>query len=532
MKKIVLCMMTVAWTSAVLAQDAYDAANIATEDLNGTARYVGMGGALDALGADISTTGSNPAGVGLFRHSEARMTMGVVTQQDAKRANGINPTSVSFDQIGFVWANQISPTSYVNFAFNYHKSRNFKQILRAANSFEAAKTAFNSNGDMTTLIGSGQNVQTLVKGMRGLLDDDMADGNGVNNYESQVDHLYTSLLQFDDGYYPLTASAYDYRRGTKGYIGEYDFTLSGNSNNQIYWGFTVGLHDVHYEGFTSYDEVLESGQYIGNHVSPSKAGLSDERSITGQGIDLKAGIIIRPIETSPFRIGLSVSTPTWYTLKTNNYTTAYVDESRNSSESYKYKFYTPWKFGVSLGHTVDQLLAIGAGYEFTDMSSCDMRYITGHSYDGEDSRSDGEMNEEIGYTLKGVHTLKAGVEMRPDPMLSVRLGYNFVSPVYAGNSEAYRSPRVNSPGVYYASTTDYTNWKSTHRITAGIGTKIDNLSLDLAYQYSVTNGDFFPFSDGEYYRDDTKGVYIENIANAKGVDFKRHQVMLTLGYTF
>ncbi len=37
------------------AQETYENANIATGDLNGTARYVGMGGAMDALGADIST---------------------------------------------------------------------------------------------------------------------------------------------------------------------------------------------------------------------------------------------------------------------------------------------------------------------------------------------------------------------------------------------------------------------------------------------------------------------------------------------
>ena len=43
------------------AQETYENANLATQDLNGTARYVGMGGAMDALGADISTIGTNPA---------------------------------------------------------------------------------------------------------------------------------------------------------------------------------------------------------------------------------------------------------------------------------------------------------------------------------------------------------------------------------------------------------------------------------------------------------------------------------------
>ena len=40
--------------TAVSAQETYDNAQLATKDLNGTARYVGMGGAMEALGADLS----------------------------------------------------------------------------------------------------------------------------------------------------------------------------------------------------------------------------------------------------------------------------------------------------------------------------------------------------------------------------------------------------------------------------------------------------------------------------------------------
>ena len=60
--------------------DTYIGAQLATEDLNGTARYVGMGGAMEALGADISTIGTNPAGIGLFRHSHVSGSFGLVSQ--------------------------------------------------------------------------------------------------------------------------------------------------------------------------------------------------------------------------------------------------------------------------------------------------------------------------------------------------------------------------------------------------------------------------------------------------------------------
>ena len=62
--------------AGVGAQTVYDAANITSKDLNGTARFVGMGGAMGALGGDISTIGSNPAGIGIYRSNDIMTTFG------------------------------------------------------------------------------------------------------------------------------------------------------------------------------------------------------------------------------------------------------------------------------------------------------------------------------------------------------------------------------------------------------------------------------------------------------------------------
>ncbi len=534
-KKIILCSIGFIAVAPAMAQDAYDAAILATEDLNGTARYVGMGGAVDALGADISTISSNPAGIGMFRHSELRTSFGIVSQADCKKTGGVNPTNISFDQIGFVWANPTGYGNFINVGFNYHKSRNFSQIIAASNAFDRSVRTEDEHGDLTKLIGSGQNLQTAVKGLRGLMNADNEDVDGVNYYVSQVDFLYSKLLNFDDGqggntFFPLTASSFGLDKGTKGYIGVYEFNLSGNSNDRFYWGVTLGIHDVHYESHTNYHETLEAGQWLEPvNVKVSEAGLIDERTITGHGANVKAGIIVRPIEESPFRFGISVSSPTWYNLKTSNNTTVYVDKKFNSGEMYKFKYFTPWVFGLSMGHTIDNYLALGAGYEYTMLSSADMRYLTEGSYNGE-SRSDKDISDEISGSLRGTHTLKIGAEMRPDPSIAVRLGYNFVSSPYKSNNEAWRNQKVYSPGVYYASTTDYVNWKATHRISAGLGTKINKVSLDLAYQCSMTKGDLFPFGDGEYFENDK--ITVENHAPATSINNVRHQVMMTLGYSF
>ncbi len=81
--------------------------------------------------------------------------------------------------------------------------------------------------------------------------------------------------------------------------------------------------------------------------------------------------------------------------------------------------YTPWKFGLSLGHTFGTTLALGASYEFADYAHVDQRYKTDdrdyYYYSYESSESDKEMNRHTKNTLKGVSTLKVGAELKPYP---------------------------------------------------------------------------------------------------------------------
>ena len=99
-----------------------------------TARYVGMGGAMEALGADISTIRSNPAGIGMFRHSTANVSFGVITQQDAPSIDNWNKTHMSFDQAGFVYSMRTGRSSFLNVAFNYTKERDFNLITNPSGS--------------------------------------------------------------------------------------------------------------------------------------------------------------------------------------------------------------------------------------------------------------------------------------------------------------------------------------------------------------------------------------------------------------
>ena len=76
MKTKILTLACALLTGAgAAAQTIYDAATIAQKDLNGTARFVGMGGAMGALGGDISTMGTNPAGIGIYRSNDVMLRL-------------------------------------------------------------------------------------------------------------------------------------------------------------------------------------------------------------------------------------------------------------------------------------------------------------------------------------------------------------------------------------------------------------------------------------------------------------------------
>lgn len=348
-----------------------------------------------------------------------------------------------------------------------------------------------------------------------------------------VDANYSNMMAYDedlDQYDFMNGTAYMFGQYQKGYIGEYDFNISGNINERVYLGLTIGVHDVNYRSDSYYTEDLEGG------------GISEGleyMKIDGTGFDLKLGAIFRPVEESPFRIGVYVNSPIFYDLKMDAGHGLYMTDNTNEAESwndlyYDFKINTPWKFGVSLGHTVGNFLALGATYEYSDYSTIDNRIKDdGYWYDDwygdyyyDASSSDDVMNRHTENSLKGVHTLKLGLEVKPMPQFAIRAGYNFVSAVF--DEDAFRDGSLPSPGVAYATSTNYTNWKSTNRFTLGAGYLGKHFTVDLAYQYSATNGDFYPFMSYV----DNNDPSLDNIADATKVSNYRHQLLLTLGYKF
>ena len=470
------------------------------------------------------------------------MSFGLVSQDGASSFKYGNKTNASFDQAGFVYSLRDGRRTFINFGFNYHKSKNFDYILNAASG----------------LNGASQHKLSYMKALanENNLDKTSSGWRGKFSYTSQLDNLYynTLMMTSSDGFFYNDASRYEFGRAETGYIGEYDFNTSVNVNDRVYLGITIGIHDVHYTGHSLYNEALVNL----NNQTVGDITVNDERRITGTGYNASFGIIFRPVDASPFRIGLSVTTPTWYDLKTSNYTYLINNTKADgggklqgdypnytTGESYEFKLFTPWKFGVSLGHTVGNYLALGASYEYADYSRLDTRVNDGYDVDYwgdvyEHSSSDEPMNRHTRETLNAVSTLKIGAEAKVMPNLAVRAGYNYVSPMF--KKEGYKDGNIDSYGSNYSSATDYTNWEATNRYTVGVGYTLGKMSFDLAYQYAQTNGKFHPFADSyldyTYPGQDSNGndvtmtESLDNYANAVKVSNKRNQLLLTLTYRF
>lgn len=500
MKRTLFCTALMALMSqSVMAQDVYDVARLSTSDLNGTARFIGMGGALSALGGDVTTAATNPAGIGIFRSNDVSVSGGSVMlgNKDMVKNN-----RASFDQMGVVFSSKYSnysPLRYLNYGVNYRKRTNFFDSYGVGNVWNGDFSQTYSMAEMTY---------------------DMLDGRQMPMLAAMAVNSGALYVDKDNHYTGIPAADSYFNTIQKGGISEIDFTLAANYNDQVFLGATVGYYDVNLTRSSYYTE--------NNNDDGGYYDLYNDYFTDGAGVDLKLGAIIRPIADSGFRFGVSIHTPTFYTLTDSNSAYMYVYENNGkeigSSGKYTdpmdYQLRTPWKFNLSLGHTIGNKLALGAEYELEDYST--IRIRTG---EGLQSNYTDYVDNSCRDFLKTVHTLRLGLEYKPVADLSLRAGYNLQTAQY--NIGAYRSlVDFTDMNVDTFTDTQYENLFSLNRFTAGIGYRIDQFYMDLGYQFSTQKSDFFAFDD--YYTDNGTTVYLP----ATELKKNRHQVTLTLGYKF
>ena len=270
MKKIIAVACALCFVAGVNAQTIYDAAKLSERDLNGTARFVGMGGAMGALGGDISTMGTNPAGIGIYRSNDIMTSFsysayGTESKYLGQTFNN-DKNQWSFDNIGFVFASKIGNQTalrYVNFGFNYKRTKSFYKNMtmgglmgvvddkifvsqvnqmgqQATDAVWYNKENYNFNG--ADAYGNNRLGWLGIMGYQGFLTNSIRE-DGYDRYDPVV---------------PDEAEAY-FNSNEKGGISQYDFNVALNVNDRVYLGLTIGAYDVNYKKTTLYDEDYGNG---------------------------------------------------------------------------------------------------------------------------------------------------------------------------------------------------------------------------------------------------------------------------------
>lgn len=510
------------------AQDIYTMEKMTSEDLNGTARFVGMGGAMSALGADISTMGTNPAGIGLYRRADIATSLSVNALANGEKFDSHGKSRVSYDQIGIVYPFKMSAGAmrYFNVGFNYHKRKNFHSLLGADQVLNGASQTWEMADVSSFWGGADKGTPLAIAGYQTML------------YEP------TNTQDADgyDQYAVFNATNNTYRKWTTGGIQQYDFNMSTNISDRYYFGLTIGVYNINLDSYSEYGENLVAGE---NSTAAGSYLLQNNRSLNGNGVDFKLGTIIYPIEGSSFRFGVSISTPVWYSLTENctsiinsNMTGAYdglgyYEGSHNGKYDYRtevgdhdYNIHTPWKFNISAAGTIGDFLALDAEYEYSDYSATKLTYdnVDDDWGWGSNETKDRELNREASKHLKGVSTVRLGAEAKLDYGLSLRLGYNYVSSPM--KSPAFQNQFINSASLDYSTSTNYVNLGDINRCTVGLGYKAKHFYADFAYQYQKQSGDFYAFST------QAGDASNENEAPATKLKLDKSQFLLTLGYKF
>lgn len=543
-RKLFLAAMGLCLTLVpVTAQTVYDAAKIADKDLNGTARFVGMGGAMSALGGDISTIGTNPAGIGIYRSHDVMTSFSLSSfGTDANyMGNNLSTSKMkgSYDNLGFVLSTKIGNKTtlrYVNFGFNYHKANSFYGNMEMGGKLGNQSQSYYMAWQAAGIEKWGSSPYTddyigwlSVLGYDGWLITDITtdrtdtpyldeEGNQINDVDGNP------LYRTPGVYYGLYDNGNaSFRSEQRGGIEQYDFNVSFNIKDRVYLGVTLGAYSVDYNKYTTYGESYGNGEYY---------SLTSNNQIVGAGFDVKLGAIIRPFEYSPLRVGLAIHTPTFYSLDYK--TRAYVESSlydpvtgKNEAASVatenivdgdmvrEFRLQTPWLYNVSLGYTIGNNWALGAEYEYQDYSSMEFRDPQGFSDSFEFENSTTAM-------LKGVHTFRAGLEYKVIPQFAIRAGYNYRSALF--NKDAFKDLPINS----IQTDTDFSNTQALNNYTVGIGYRGSMFYADLAYKFTSCKSDFYPFVN----MNQTDNVLEITPPEATKVTDRRSQVLLTLGVRF
>lgn len=433
MKPFIVLLAGIGLFATSAAQNDEDVIRYSNIGSGGTSRYIGMSGAMGALGGDMSATSVNPAGLGVYVKSDLNFSFGMhfantFSQFNSNTEKKLSP-ALTFNFLGIsgISADKDYPENRYVFAITYNQLQNFNQdILIKGRSARGQSMTL----DMLSYAKgkSYKNLDALYEGAAyNTYLIDMLDTNNFNSYFSYIDTSKSFLQQK--------------AISTSGRINELCFSYAYTINDNVYLGASIGISFLKYSYQADYAEIDDNnemkiiknpnGSITSSYSYPVNyyqglGGIKDFHyqstyTTKATGVNIKLGSIWRV--SNYFRCGLYYHSPTWYSAK-DVYSYVFVtnwDEGRSinitvpeGGGTYNYRITTPSKLGIATSGIIDKMFSINADYELVDYR----RGILKSQDAGVFDNANKALKEK--YTLTG--NLKFGIELNTKPVM-FRIGW-------------------------------------------------------------------------------------------------------------
>ncbi len=485
MKKIIISIVVSLASILSYAQGEFDALKYNQTDINGSARYMAMGGAFGALGGDASAATINPAGLGVFRSSEISVSAGVVNNI----ANATSTDPISNKNTSAQDNHYNVPLNNLSFILNFDTNKKSGLLSSTFGiTFNKLKN-FNRNVYIKGVTQNSSMTDYMEEFTDGIEFDDLKYVDTVD-YEPLDYQPWLSILAFEADLIDTVTGTTNqwasllnpgevvnptYSLSESGYINEWSFSYAANINNKIYLGAAIGVQSIDYKSTSEYSEDFASG---GGFL------LINELNTNGSGLNLKLGTILRPFNF--LRIGGSISTPTIYSL-TDTYQ-SYISSETTTDYSFEtpigasyYKLQGPFKCNGSLAFVIGKLGILSADYGFTNYTSMTLQDATGKSSSFSDE------NQGMNDYLQDTHSIKVGAEIKLNKNFAIRGGYGIIT------SATDKNARKTLPLNTTRADTEYFLDNNTTYMSGGLGYREGSWYFDLAYMRKDLSQDFYAY---------------------------------------
>lgn len=405
------------------AQDETDALRYSTITSQGTARSIGLAGAMGSIGGDFSSLSVNPAGIGVYRSSEFLFSPSIKFNGVSGTYSGTtmtdNATRFTFNNVGAVFTRAEKGKRYQN---SNWKTVSFAVGINRVADFNRNYTYGGYNGDSVSGSSASEVYVEYANNYPGSIDEP-----GTPAYLGWQTYLIDT---FGGGYASVvpwhTGLNQKRRVQERGGISELLFSFGGNYQEKLLLGATIGLPSIRYLRQTTYTETDATNNPNNNFSSFT---FEDDLQTTGIGINLKLGFIVKP--TDNFRIGAAIHTPTAYglteiynaSLSANTENFAGINGVNQPENAYSYTMVTPWRGVVSAAALFGKYGFITADYEYVNYASA--RY----SFDEGNEDYEQYINNVIKNTYRSASNIRIGVEGRFDAIMG-RVGFGYYGSPY------------------------------------------------------------------------------------------------------